>query len=63
MIFVRGSSILRSRRDEEKKGTKRRKNGNDITLRKQNNTESGQPLLAQRVALKKSSTMIKEPRR
>jgi len=63
MIFVRGSSILRSRRDEEKKGTKRRKKGNDITLRKQNNTESGQPLLAQRVAPKKSLTMIKEPRR
>jgi len=62
MIFVRGSTILRrSKLDKGKHKSLKEEQGNDTTVRKQNYTERGQSPLTQRVKLKKSSMMIKEP--
>jgi len=61
MTFVRGSSILRREIQNERKKESGRKSGNDITIRKCNSTESGQSPLTQKVALKKSMMIIKEP--
>ena len=62
MISVRGRSFLpKDRVDKGKQKKRSEERGNDITVRKQNNTESGQSPLAQKAKLKKSLMMIKEP--
>jgi len=62
MIFVRGCTLLRgSKIDKGKHKGLGEEKENDITVRKQNNTESGQSPLTHRVKPKKLSMMIKEP--
>jgi len=62
MIFVRGCTLLRrSKIDKGKHKGLAEEKENDITVWKQNNTESGQSPLTQRVKPKRLLMMIKEP--
>ena len=62
MISVRGRTFLLGRKiDKGKQKKSSGERGNDITVRKQNNTESGQLPLSRKAKLKKSLMMIKDP--